>query len=45
MLSLFVIFNLLWVLFLEHKTELGFLQITEETEVIVNSIEDGVCES
>ena len=35
-----------WVTFLEHKTELVcFLSITEETEVIVNSIEYDVEES
>ena len=31
--------------FLEHKTELFFLSITEGTEVIVNSIDDDVWEA
>ena len=40
---LFVIFELLWVVFWEHKTEsVCSLSIPEETEVIVNLIEDDV---
>ena len=43
MSSLFVMFKSFWMEFLEHKTELVcFLSITEETEVIVNSIYDDV---
>ena len=46
MLSLFVIFKSFWMEFLEHKTELVcFLSITEETEVIVNSIDSDVLEA
>ena len=43
--SLFVMFKLFWVLFLEHKTESVFsLSIIEEKQVIFNSIEDDVWE-
>ena len=31
--------------FLEHKPELVFLSLTEGTEVIVNSMDDGVLEA
>ena len=43
MSSLFVMFKSFWMVFWEHKT--GFVcssSISEETEVIVNLIEDGV---
>ena len=33
------------MVFWEHKTDLVFLSITEETEVVINSIEDDVWES
>ena len=41
-MSLFVRFKSFWMVFWEQKMELVFLSIAEETEVIVNKIEDDV---
>ena len=43
MSSLFVMFKSFWMIFWGRKTELVFLlSITEETKVVVNSMEEDV---
>ena len=42
MSPLFVIIKSFWMEFAEHKTSSVFLSIKEDTEVIVNSIDDYV---
>ena len=45
MLSLFVMLKSFWMVFLDHKMELFCVfSLTEGTEVVANSIEDGVWE-
>ena len=46
MSSLCVMFKSFWMVFWEHKIELVcFLSITEETKVLVNTVDDDILES